>query len=584
MWSDLDSLVEASMQEWKVPGLALAVIQDGEIAVLKGYGVRDIGTSLPVTIDTQFLLCSITKSFTAAGLGLLVDEGKLEWSRPVREVIPEFRLHDAVATERLTVRDLLCHHSGLPRHDWVHMPGDLSGAQMLPLLRHLMPSRELRDAFQYSNLGYMVAGAVTERISGQRWEDFTTERLMKPLGFKDFGFTIEALAAAGNAARPHAMVGDECTPSPLWPIRTTAGGGINVSVADLAKWARFLIDEGKVNGTPLLSAQALREMATPRVHMGRSEYPEIGDSHYGFGLFCENYRGDRTLAHSGSWLGWGTLMTVLPERRAGVVVLTNRAPSAVTAILTHAAFDRISGREPIDWFARLAPKRRQAIAQQQTDKTTREAARRTGTQPSHALDDYVGGYAHPAYGHIEIARDGDGLGWHWRGLGGKLAHWHYDVFVTPEKPTEFYPDNKALTFLYDREGRIDRLTVQFEPMVPDIVFQRVAAGEVLDAAFRALCAGSYLHGGQSITVQLDAAGELSLTISGQPTRALLPADGRTFRIAQLEGFRVEFRRPSPTAVDAAIFHEPGGTFLAAKAKDADADADLGANVSANLSA
>jgi hypothetical protein len=156
-------------------------------------------------------------------------------------------------------------------------------------------------------------------------------------------------------------------------------------------------------------------------------------------------------------------------------------------------------------------------------------------------------------------------------LDGKLAHWHYDVFVTPEKSTEFYPDNKALTFLYDREGRIDRLTVQFEPLVPDIVFQRVAAGEVLDAAFRALCAGSYLHGSQSIIVQLDAAGELSLTISGQPTRALVPADGRTFRIAQLEGFRVEFRRPSPAAVDAAIFHEPGGTFLAARASNAEAD-------------
>jgi CubicO group peptidase (beta-lactamase class C family) len=253
MWSDLENLVEASMQEWKVPGLALAVIQDGEVVLQKGYGVRDTDTGLPVTTDTQFLLCSITKSFTAAGLGLLVDEGKLEWNRPVRDVIPEFRLHDPVASERLTVLDLLCHRSGLPRHDWIHEPGDLSGAQMLPLLRHLAPSRELRDSFQYSNLGYMVAGMVAERISGQSWEDFTTERLLKPLGFKDFGFTIEALAAAKNAARPHAMLGNECVPSPLWPIRTTAGGGINASVADLAKWARCLIDGGKVDGTQLLS-------------------------------------------------------------------------------------------------------------------------------------------------------------------------------------------------------------------------------------------------------------------------------------------------------------------------------------------
>ncbi|MGJ7569709.1 serine hydrolase [Variovorax sp. RB2P76] len=467
MWSDLERLVEASMQEWRIPGLALAVVRDGEVVLQKGYGVRDMRGSELVTPQTQFLLCSITKSFTAAGLGLLVDEGKLEWNRPVREVIPEFRLQDG-----LTVRDLLCHRSGMPRHDWVHMPGDLGGAQMLPLLRHLAPSRELRDTFQYSNLGYMVAGMVTERLSGQRWEDFTTERLLKPLGFKDFGFTIEALEAAENAARPHAMVGDECTPSPLWPIRTTAGGGINVSVADIAKWACFLLDEGKVNGVPLLSGKSLREMCTPHMHMGRSEHAEIGDSHYGFGLFCENYRGERTFSHSGSWLGWGTLMTVMPERRTGVVVLTNRAPSAVTSMLTYAVFDQFSGREPVDWFARLMPKRRDFIGQQKVERKAREDKRRIGTQPSHALDEYIGDYVHPAYGRIEISRQADGLAWRWRTFSGPLAHWHYDVFTTPYRPAEFHPDELALTFLYDREGRIDRIAAPFEPAVPDIVFQR----------------------------------------------------------------------------------------------------------------
>lgn len=475
MWSDLEGLVEASMQEWKIPGLALAVIRDGEIVLQKGYGVRDIRSPDPVTPDTQFLLCSITKSFTATGLGLLVDEGRLEWNRPVREVIPEFRLQDALATERLTVRDLLCHRSGLPRHDWIHMPGDLGGAQMLPLLRHLAPSRELRETFQYSNLGYMVAGLITERLSGQRWEDFTTERLLKPLGFKDFGFTIEALEAADNAARPHAMVGDECMRSPLWPIRTTAGGGLNVSVADMAKWARFLLDDGRVDGVPLLSATALREMCTPHVHMGRSEHAEIGDSHYGFGLFCENYRGDRTFSHSGSWLGWGTLMTVMPERRTGVVVLTNRAPSVVTSMLAFAVFDQVSGREPVDWFNRLLPRRRPFIAQQEAERKAGAEKRRTGTQPSHALDEYVGHYVHPAYGRIEIVREADGLAWRWRTLSGPLAHWHYDVFVTPYRPAEFHPDEMALTFLYDREGRIDRIAAPFEPAVPDIVFRRVDA-------------------------------------------------------------------------------------------------------------
>ncbi|KAF1070552.1 MAG: hypothetical protein GAK39_01922 [Variovorax sp.] len=235
---------------------------------------------------------------------------------------------------------------------------------------------------------------------------------------------------------------------------------------------RCLLDEGRVGDTPLLSAKTVREMGMPRAWMSRSEHAEIGDSHYGLGLFCENYRGDRTLAHSGSWFGWATLMTVVPSRRAGVAVLTNRAPGAVTSILTFAALDRIAGREPVDWFQRLLTKRRADLVQQRVDEKARTDRRRAGTQPSHALEEYAGRYEHPAYGCIEIAHEGDHLAWHWRGAAGALTHWHYDMFVTPDRPTVFHPDNLALSFLYDRAGRIDRIAVPFEPMVEDIVFRR----------------------------------------------------------------------------------------------------------------
>ena len=168
-------------------------------------------------------------------------------------------------------------------------------------------------------------------------------------------------------------------------------------------------------------------------------------------------------------------MTVVPERRTAVVVLTNRAPSTVTSILTYAVLDHVSGREPVDWFARLQPKRREFVEQQKSERATREDKRRKDTQPSHALDEYVGVYAHPAYGRIEIAREAEGLAWRWRTFSGPLAHWHYDVFHTPHRPAEFHPDELALTFLYDREGRIDRIAAPFEPAVADIVFQRTDA-------------------------------------------------------------------------------------------------------------
>lgn len=140
------------------------MVQDGKVAFTRAYGQRDVEARLPVTTSTQFLICSITKSFTATGVALLQNEGRLDWTRPVREYIPEFRLHDAMATERVTVRDLLCHQSGLPRHDWVHFPGDRRAVDLLGVMRHLELSRDIRAAWQYNNLCY-GGGAINTSVA-----------------------------------------------------------------------------------------------------------------------------------------------------------------------------------------------------------------------------------------------------------------------------------------------------------------------------------------------------------------------------------------------------------------------------------
>src|SRR4029450_3051462 len=160
--SELDALTAESMAEWKVPGLAIAVVHNGETSLLKAYGQRDVEAGLPGTTDTQFTIRSVTQTFTATGLALLVDEGRLDWTKPVRDYVPEFRLHDPVATDRITVRDLRCHHSALPRHDWVWMPGDVTPKQMLAAMRHIEQSRDVRTAWQYSNLRYNAAASVCE--------------------------------------------------------------------------------------------------------------------------------------------------------------------------------------------------------------------------------------------------------------------------------------------------------------------------------------------------------------------------------------------------------------------------------------
>jgi CubicO group peptidase (beta-lactamase class C family) len=272
----LELLITEAMDEWKIPGLAVAVVQNGEVALVRAYGLRDVEAGLKVTTDTQFLIGSITKSFTSTGLALLMDERRIDWNKPVRDYIPEFRLHDAVATDRITVRDLLCHHSGLPRHDWIHVPGDLAPAQMLAAMRYLEPSEDIRSVFQYCNLGYLVASMVAERVSGQSWTEFTRARLTDKLHM-NVTSTVEDLAAAADAAVPYAMDGDTRLRAKLWPIRATAAGGINTSIASFTNWLRLHLDKGEFEGQRLLSPTLIQQLQTPRVHVAASEFAEYGD-------------------------------------------------------------------------------------------------------------------------------------------------------------------------------------------------------------------------------------------------------------------------------------------------------------------
>jgi len=561
---DLDNLLADAMAEWKIPGLALAVVQHGEVALLRAYGQRDVEAGLPVTTDTHFNICSITKSFTATGLALLVDEGRLDWTRPVRDYVPEFRLQDAVATDRVTVRDLLCHHSGLPRHDWVHMPGDLSRSQIMAAMRYIEPSRDVRDVYQYSNLGYHVAGIVTERVSGLSWEDFTITRLTARL---DMAVSFAPEAMPEDAAVPYVMDGDVRMRTQRWPIRTTAAGAINTSIAGLANWLRLHLNGGEFAGQRLLSSALIRQLQSPRVHAGSSDFAEFSDFQYGLGLASYFYRGERAVTHSGGWLGWGTLMTMMPERGIGVAVLTNRDPNPVTQIAVYYILDRLCDKAPVPWLDRFRALRQKVLAQLDVDRQTRQSVRRADTRPSHDLADYIGEYDHPGYGRIAITLDGEVLLWSYRGMAAPLAHRHYDTFELPKIPDRLHPDGLAISFATDRDGHIASLSAAFEPMVKDIVFVRVAAGECLDATFRASCSGHFSHGAAIHVVTEHADGQLLLNSPGQPAYRLRPYQGRLFDIIGLEGSRVEFRRTAEGVVDALIFHHPNATFLAHRARD-----------------
>jgi CubicO group peptidase (beta-lactamase class C family) len=559
---ELERLIADVMEEWKVPGLAVAVVQNGEVAFVRPCGLRDVEAGLKVTTDTQFQLMSISKSFAATGLALLVDEQRMDWKKPVREYIPEFRLQDTIASDRVTVRDLLCHHSGLPRHDWIWLPGDLSPAQMLAAMRYLEPSDDIRSTFQYSNLGYLVASMVAERVSGQSWAKFT--RALTDKLHMEVTFTVEELAAAANAAVPYAMEGNTRLRSKLWPVSVTAAGGMSTSIASFANWLRFHLGKGEFEGQRLVSPGLIQELQKPRVHVAAPEFAEYSDVHYGLGFRSHRYRGERVVWHGGGFTGTNALMMLLPDRGVGVGVLANNGmvPLFTPHIVANYVFDRVCGKDRAPWLERFRERRRKFVAQQDVHRKAWKASLRPITQPGRDLADYAGDYDHPGYGRITIAHADGKLHWAFRGMSEPLAHRYYDTFDLPEAPESpggLLPGQLAISFSTDREGSIASLAVPFERLVKDIVFTRLAGGDCTNPAFRQDCIGTYSLRGVTIVVAANNDGQLTLTVENQPTYKLRPYQSRTFAIDQLEGFRVEFHLGPDGKVDELFFHEPDGS-------------------------
>ncbi|HSM56932.1 MAG TPA: serine hydrolase domain-containing protein, partial [Candidatus Sulfomarinibacteraceae bacterium] len=169
-FAEFDNYVEAAMASWHCPGVAVSIVRGDEVLHQSAYGLRDVEAQLSLTEDTRFPMASVTKSFTAMSVALLVDEGKLEWDKPVREYMPEFILDDDYVTQHVTVRDMLSHRTGLPRHDFAAWRLDVPRAEFIRRMRHFKFNASFREKFQYNNLMYVAAAYLVEKIAEQRWE------------------------------------------------------------------------------------------------------------------------------------------------------------------------------------------------------------------------------------------------------------------------------------------------------------------------------------------------------------------------------------------------------------------------------
>jgi CubicO group peptidase (beta-lactamase class C family) len=472
-----DKSITKAMGEWKVPGLAISVVKDGKVIFSEGFGLRNVKQGLKVTPKTLFAIGSCTKAFTAASMGILVDEGKLDWDKPVREYLSSFKLKDPYATEWMTPRDLVCHRSGLPRHDLVWYNSSASRQELFDRLQYLEPSKDFRTTFQYQNLMFMTAGYMVGKIAGTSWEEFIRNRIFVPLGMNDSNFSVNDSQKTSDFALPYLEKEDKVTEIPFRNIDTIGpAGSINSNVTDMANWLYLNLNKGKFGEVQVISERALNEIHSPQMMMSSKsyKYDETFYSMYGMGWSITSYRGHLLLIHGGGIDGFTTLVSLMPRDKMGIVILTNLNGTSLPQVVTYNAIDRLLGLDEILWSKRIREEVDKAKEEAKKAEKEKDKDRKMGTKPSHALEDYAGNYENPGYGVLSIKKEGDLLKGEFNSIPFSLTHYHYDIF---ELYNELLEQKQKVSFFTDNKGNIGSLSVQLEPAVKEIVFFRAAVKE-----------------------------------------------------------------------------------------------------------
>jgi CubicO group peptidase (beta-lactamase class C family) len=555
----VERFVADQLDAWQVPGCAVAAVRGGRVELAGGWGLRDREAGLPVTQDTLFAIGSTTKAFTATTIGALVDEGLLEWDRPLRDYVPDVRLHDSFASDRLTIVDLLSHRSGLPRHDltWIGRP-DRSRAELVRSLRFLPLSRDLRQEFQYCNLGYLVAGHVAEALSGVSWEDFVRGRLLGPLGMRRTNLSVDEMLADADHAAAYTRRDGVIVSVPQRPLPAMApAGAMNSSAADMARWLLAQLAGGQLDDVTVMSAATAKRQLTPHMLMPDSGLmPGLTQYAYGLGWAIGRYRERRTVLHSGGIDGFAAHCMLLPDDGIGVVVLTNTSASLMHLVVACRVLDELLGAEPLDVFSVLKPVFDSAMAGSQEAKAVRRVV--PGAPPARPLSAYAGEYEHPGYGTLTIALDGDTLKPSFGTMDLSLVHRHYETFDLAWHEASDQPVVFPLTFLSGPDGDINALTVQFEPLVEPLRFRKredAQGPEVL----RRLC-GTYVMGPIEVVVALRDERTLTVTAPGTPPLDLEAAGGVRFGVKDQPAITAEFELDGNGTVTRLIV-QPLGIFL-----------------------
>jgi CubicO group peptidase (beta-lactamase class C family) len=468
-----DAYVKRVMETFTVPGLSVAIVKDGKVVLAKGYGVRRMGNPTPVDAKTRFGIASNTKLFTATAIALLVEEGKLEWDRPVISYLPAFALSDPYVTHEMTVRDLLVHRSGLGlgAGDLLWWPpSTYNRKEIARRLRYIPLATSFRSSYAYDNVLYLVAGELIEAVSGQSWEDFVRSRILQKVGMTDSDVRHSGATEKGNVAGTHAEVNDTVRPvAPFASDNTNPAGGIMAGAADMAKWMLVQLDSGKVaDGSRLFSPnsakQLWREVTPTPIGDAPGGMPQLAHlratiAGYALGLGVRDYRGYILRQHTGGLPGYLSKVAMIADLRLGVAVLTNQESGAAFDAIACRVLDYYIGAKSPDYpglFQQILQRNRQKLRE-----TERKAAadRDSTAGPSLPLARYTGTYRDPWYGDVKIMEERNGLAIRFTrtpSLVGDLVQWQHDTFLARWRDRELRADAYA-TFWLNPDGSVHQL-------------------------------------------------------------------------------------------------------------------------------
>jgi CubicO group peptidase (beta-lactamase class C family) len=573
----IDAQLESILTDWKAAGFAVAVVEKNKVVYAKGFGFSDYEKKVPVTTNTLFAIGSCSKAFTSSILGLLKNESKVDFDKSPSEYIPQLSFFNNEMNTNITVRDLMCHRTGLPRHDysWYLFNTD-SRDSLLQRVKYQEPTFGVRHRWQYNNFMFLAQGVIAEKVTGETWEKNVSERLFKPLNMTRSNLSIAEMEKSTDVALGYEVKNDkEIVKTDYYHIRGMApAGSINSSVNEMSNWVMTWINGGKFNGKEVLPASYVTEAMSSQMVIGAAlpskEHPDIQFANYGYGWFMASYKGHYRVEHGGNIDGFSASTCFFPSDSVGVVVLVNQNGSTVPAIVRNTIVDRMLGLSRTDWGKELKVAAEKNKKQQAEEKTKSVSSNKKGTKTSHAIEDFEGKYTHPGYGTLNLVVRNDSLFANMPRSAFWLKHAHYDIFQPFEIGKHGIDTAEAsqvrFNFHTGNMGDIESALISgMEQGLKPLVFERTPATTKITPEELKKYVGEYALGEMVLKIYVKTGETLYAFVQGQPEYELRYLGQHKFGFKTLPDFKMVFIE-SAGAFDAISVIQPNGTFKAVRKK------------------